>query len=173
MIPSCFFHLRMIFPQVPVNISPWLVAQWLALHSRPVFRDGFLLAYNMWCWNSCWVGSALSFPVGFSSNSKKEAPIGVPGTSIRSVPTLMGEGINTNTRIWLFTPHSTNHHRGSTLIAGEDCTDIDKKVSVWYRYMAEAWYQYRYWYRAEAWYRCWYRAILTDITDTDTNVVYL
>ena len=72
------------------------MAQWLALHSRPVFRDGFLLAYNMWCWNSCWVGSALSFPVGFSSNSKKEAPIGVPGTSIRSVPTLTGEGINTH-----------------------------------------------------------------------------
>ena len=34
---------------------------------------------------SCWVGSALSFPVGGCSNSKKEAPIGVPGTSIRSV----------------------------------------------------------------------------------------
>ena len=46
----------------------------LALHSRPVFRDGFLLAYTMWCWNSCWVGSALSFPVGFSSNSKKWSP---------------------------------------------------------------------------------------------------
>ena len=29
--------------------GPWLVAQWLALHSRPVFRDGFLLAYTMWC----------------------------------------------------------------------------------------------------------------------------
>ena len=56
----------------------------------------FLLAYTMWCWNSCWVGSALSFPVGFSSNSKKEAPIGVPGTSIRSVPTLIGEGLNTH-----------------------------------------------------------------------------
>ena len=70
----------------------------IALHSRPVFRDGFLLAYTMWCWNSCWVGSALSFPVGFSSNSKKEAPIGVPGTSIRSVPTLTGEGINTHTQ---------------------------------------------------------------------------
>ena len=41
--------------------------------------------------------SALSFPVGFSSNSKKEAPIGVPGTFIRSVPTLTGEGINTHT----------------------------------------------------------------------------
>ena len=40
--------------------------------------------------------SALSFPVGFSSNSKKEAPIGVPGTSKRSVPTLTGEGINTH-----------------------------------------------------------------------------
>ena len=25
------------------------VAQWLVLHSRPVFRDGFLLAYTMWC----------------------------------------------------------------------------------------------------------------------------
>ena len=53
-----------------------LVAQWLALHSKPVFWDGFLLAYTMWCWNSCWVGSALSFPVGYSSNSKKEAPFG-------------------------------------------------------------------------------------------------
>ena len=51
-----------------------LVAQWLALHSKPVFWDGFLLAYTMWCWNSCWVGSALSFPVGYSSNSNKEAP---------------------------------------------------------------------------------------------------
>ena len=28
---------------------------------------------------------------------KKEAPFGVPGTSIRSVPTLTGEGINTYT----------------------------------------------------------------------------
>ena len=28
---------------------------------------------------------------------KKEAPIGVPGTSERSVPTLTGEGINTHT----------------------------------------------------------------------------
>ena len=82
--------------EVKVIIS-WLMAQWLALHSRPVFRDGFLLAYTMWCWNSCWVGSALSFPVGFSSNSKKEAPNGVPGTSERSVPTLTGEGINTHT----------------------------------------------------------------------------
>ena len=36
-------------------------------------------------------------PVGFSSNSKKEAPIGVPGTSERSVLTLTGEGINTHT----------------------------------------------------------------------------
>ena len=79
----------------------WLVAQWLALHSRPVFRDGFLLAYTMWCWNSCWVGSALSFSVGFSSNSKKEAPIGVLGSSIRSVPTLMGEGnTHTHTHVW-------------------------------------------------------------------------
>ena len=32
----------------------------------------------MWCWNSCWVGSALSFPVGFSSNSKKWSPIWGP-----------------------------------------------------------------------------------------------
>ena len=70
-----------------------IVAQWLPLHSR----DGFLLANNMWCWNSCWVGSALLFPVSFTSNPKKEAPIGVPGTSIRSVPTLTGEGINTHT----------------------------------------------------------------------------
>ena len=52
----------------------------------------------MWGWNSYWVGSALSFPVGFSSNSKKEAPNGVPGTSERSVPTLTGEGINTHTQ---------------------------------------------------------------------------
>ena len=42
-----------------------------------------------------WVRTILL--VGFSSNSKKEAPIGVPGTSIRSVPTLTGEGINTHT----------------------------------------------------------------------------
>ena len=88
-IPSLTLEVKVI-----IN---WLMAQWLALHSRSVFRDGFLLAYTMWCWNSCWVGSALSFPVGFSSNSKKEAPIGVPGTSIRSVPTLTGEGINTHT----------------------------------------------------------------------------
>ena len=27
----------------------WLVAQWLALHSTPVFRDGFLPAYTMRC----------------------------------------------------------------------------------------------------------------------------
>ena len=46
---------------------------------------------------TCWVGSTLSFPVGFSSNLKKEAPIWVPGTSIRSVSTLTGEGINTHT----------------------------------------------------------------------------
>ena len=47
--------------------------------------------------------NCLSFPVGFSSNSDKEAPIGVPGTSIRSVPTLTGEGINTHTCIfWIF-----------------------------------------------------------------------
>ena len=44
------------------------------------------------------VGSALSFPVSFSSNSKKRSPIGVPGISIRSVPTLTGEGINTHTQ---------------------------------------------------------------------------
>ena len=56
------------------RIKQSMMAQWLALHSRPVFRDGFLLAYNMWCWNSCWVGSALSFPVDFSSNSKKRSP---------------------------------------------------------------------------------------------------
>ena len=43
------------------------------------------------------VGSALFLPVGFSSKWKKEAQIGVPGTSIRCVPTLMGEGININT----------------------------------------------------------------------------
>ena len=90
------FNINMFFHLYGTPFTP-LVAQWLALHSRPVFRDGFLLAYTMWCWNSCWVGSALSFPVGFSSNSKKEAPIGVPGTSIRSVPTLTGEGINTQT----------------------------------------------------------------------------
>ena len=45
-----------------------IMAQWLPLHSRPVFRDGFLLADTIWCWNSCWVGSTLSFSVGFSSN---------------------------------------------------------------------------------------------------------
>ena len=33
----------------------------------------------MWCWNSCRVGSALSFPVSFSSNSKKKrSPIWGP-----------------------------------------------------------------------------------------------
>ena len=26
-----------------------LARMWLALHSRPVFRDGFLPAYTMWC----------------------------------------------------------------------------------------------------------------------------
>ena len=62
-----------------------------------VVSDGFLLAYTMWYRNSCWVGSSLFFPVCFSSNSKKEAPIGVPGTSIRSVPTLMDERISTHT----------------------------------------------------------------------------
>ena len=36
-----------------------------------------------------WVHTIL--PVGFSSYSTKEAPTGVPGTSIMSVPTLMGE----------------------------------------------------------------------------------
>ena len=46
--------------------------------------------------NSCWVGSALFFPVGGSSNLKKEAPIRVLGTSINSVPTLTVEGININ-----------------------------------------------------------------------------
>ena len=43
-------------------------------------------------WNSCWVGSALFFAVVFSANLKKEAPIGVPGTSIRSVPNLTVRG---------------------------------------------------------------------------------
>ena len=38
------------------------------------------------------VGSALYLPLGFSSISKKEAPIGVPGTSIRSVPPLRMKG---------------------------------------------------------------------------------
>ena len=89
------------------NILKELVVHWLALHSRPLLRDGFLLAYNMWCWNPCWFWSKLSFPVGFSSNWKKEAPIGVPGTSITSVPTLIDEGINTYTytfgnQIYLF-----------------------------------------------------------------------
>ena len=46
-------------------------------------------------------------PVGFSSNSKKEAPIGVPGTSKRSVPTLTGEGINTN-----LVSHDEKQHEG-------------------------------------------------------------
>ena len=84
-------------------VRPWLTKeviqnQWLAFHSIPVFRYGLLLAYNMWCWNSCWVGSSLSFPVGISSNLKKEDPIGGPGTSIRRVPNLTGKGINTHTR---------------------------------------------------------------------------
>ena len=43
------------------------------------------------------LGPALSFPIDFNSNSKKEVPIGGLGTSIRSVPTPMVEGINTNT----------------------------------------------------------------------------
>ena len=91
------WKLKYVLPSILIFLHISILSQWLALHSRPVFRDGFLLAYTMWCWNSCWVGSALSFPVGFSSNSKKEAPIGVPGTSKRSVPTLTGEGINTHT----------------------------------------------------------------------------
>ena len=61
-----------------------------------MFRDGFL-AYTIWCWNLCCVGSALFLPVSFSSKWKKETQIGVPGTSIRCVPTLMGERININT----------------------------------------------------------------------------
>ena len=73
----------------------WLVVQRLLLHSKPVFRDDFFLAYNIWGWNLCWVRSALFFPVGFSSNLKIETPIGVPGTSLRNVPSLLGEGINT------------------------------------------------------------------------------
>ena len=43
-----------------------------------------------------WVRTTLSSRFKFKLK-KNEAPIGVPGTSIRSVPTLTGEGINTHT----------------------------------------------------------------------------
>ena len=64
------------------------------------------------CPNWCWVGSALSFPGRLSSNLWKEAPIGVPGTSIRSVPTKTDEGINTHTHKMLvfFSDASPNKH---------------------------------------------------------------
>ena len=73
------------------------------LYSSPSYsqKPFCLLLWNQKV-HSCWVGSALSFQVGFSSISKIEAPIGVPGTSIRSVPTLTGEGINTHTHIMEF-----------------------------------------------------------------------
>ena len=46
-----------------------------------------------------WVRTIL--PSWFHFTCKKEAPIGVPGTSIRSVPTFTGEGINTkHTRLY-------------------------------------------------------------------------
>ena len=38
-------QLNSIQPQLVLR----LLAQWLALQSRPVVRDGFLLAYTMWC----------------------------------------------------------------------------------------------------------------------------
>ena len=44
--------------------------------------------------------STLSFHLDFSSKLKKEEAIGVPGTPIRSVPTLMGEWINTHTPLY-------------------------------------------------------------------------
>ena len=65
------------------------VAQWLSasLHSRPVFRDGFLLAYTMWC---CTI-----LPSRFQFEFEKMKP---QLTSKRSVLTLMDEGINTHTQ---------------------------------------------------------------------------
>ena len=58
------------------NIRTLMVG--LTLRCRPVFRDGFL-------------------PTGFSTILKKDAPIGITGTSIRSVRTLTGEWMNTHT----------------------------------------------------------------------------
>ena len=47
------------------------------------------------------VCGAESHSEGLNSVLKKEAPIGIPGTSKRSVPTLMGEGININTHTYI------------------------------------------------------------------------
>ena len=50
MDPEIVKMLRLLVPKIVEMVDKsWLVAQWLALHSRPVFRDGFLLAYDMWC----------------------------------------------------------------------------------------------------------------------------
>ena len=76
----------------------------LALHSRPVFRDGFLLAYTMWC---CTI-----LPSRFQFKFEKMKP---QWTSKRSVPTLTGEGINTHTQegrnTSLVPPELKNKHR--------------------------------------------------------------
>ena len=56
-----------------------------------------------------WVHTIL--PVGFSSYSPKEAPTGVPGTSIMSVPTLISE-----THTLTITKHNITVTKGMAII---------------------------------------------------------
>ena len=50
--PTCvlsYRHLSQLIIDLRSVLFPYFHKWLVALHSRPVFRDGFLLAYSMWC----------------------------------------------------------------------------------------------------------------------------
>ena len=102
---STSFYLFFILFDVFQNfVNIWIISGvTFFLHHGLRYTDiiyySFQSNLTLRCKNSCWFGSAFSFPVSFSSNLKTESFIGVLGTSIRSVPTLTGEGINTHTHM--------------------------------------------------------------------------
>ena len=59
---SHHINLKLLRPCAGSDTDISHYKQYFLINSRPVFRDRFLLAYNLWYWNSCWVGSALSYP---------------------------------------------------------------------------------------------------------------
>ena len=107
--PMCLGSLPLLFGAV---VNGWWRSG-LALHSRPVFRDGFLLAYTMWC---CTI-----LPSRFQFKFEKMKP---QWTSKRSVPTLSGEGINTHTKegrnTSLVPPELKNKHRVRSFFSAKE-----------------------------------------------------
>ena len=97
----------------------------------------------MLCWNAYWVGSALSFLDSFSSTKIIwkiwiEVPFGVPCTSRRSVPTLMGKNnhVNSNWKQCIYVPlkilpHLVNFNKIFNLFIDITRTKVD--TYLWYR----------------------------------------